>query len=321
MSAILEWFHSTGAKTGTTPQFLFTDLAAMFAANVGDANFSWEVASSEVVTTPLQITLKPKGGGIGRILFICYTSAPAGNNPAFLNGAPTINRFYTTFFPNGNVDTPSNLAASGGTVMGDDTDSLYVSAGTNISNMYAASVTPYYFDSAEGVVLFTQNPISTTIYSQGAGYLFVDASDNVYPSNFGFGQNNANLWQGSGPMNWASGNYLPTNTNARARVNYGGNNRQFFNAWLPTGLWANSTAGNSMLIDTGSSQAFFVPVSLLGQLRGEGFVLKWRQIAFGPPTTGAFATVTETGPTIVARQAYSNGAGSTGAMWFINSKI
>lgn len=323
MSAILTWFNSgLETKSGTTAADLFGDIVSAFNANSADSDFSWEVASSNTATTPYTIVLKPKDAGVGRILLCAFTSAESNYNSAIFNGSTSTNRFYFTYFPAGSTDAVSNLNAASGTMMGDDTGALYVSPPLTISTIYGSSVQFYYFDSAEAVVFGFQNPTATSCYGGAVGNILVDAQDNVYPANMGLGGGSWASWGStSGILNWATGERYPNSSTARVRANYGGDNKLYFHAFNPSGNWANAVSGSSLMIDTGSSNAFFVPVQLVGQERGEGLVLKWRQICHGPPTTGAFATIETTGPVVQARQLNAYTSGQNGAPWVTNFKI
>src|SRR5690606_6279257 len=146
----------------------------------GDATFSWEVASSNTATSPNYIVLRRKNLSAGRILLVVWTGAPAGNNSAILDGAPSINVLYGAWFPSGNVDTPSNLTASSGTVLGSVFGCTIVWAAMSISSIYGVSIRRFYFDSAEAVVFGFQNPAAgAQVYMGGAGDLLVDAADNA----------------------------------------------------------------------------------------------------------------------------------------------
>ena len=83
------------------------------------------------------------------------------------------------------TSTPSNLTASSGTIMGDDSNCVKVSAALAVATIYATGIVPFYFDSAEAVIFCWQNPSNTTCYACGAGSLLVDASDNAYGATFG----------------------------------------------------------------------------------------------------------------------------------------
>lgn len=93
-------------------------------------------------------------------------------------------------------------------------------------------------------------------------------------------------------------------------------------ALRPTGTWASHAVNTTdVLTDTSNSRAYFVPVPLLGQRKGEGFVLKLRQIAWGPGTTSPFTEYSTTGPVTRARQFNAATAGGNGYPWFTNFKL
>ncbi len=324
MSATLTWYNSgLGTKTGTTVATLISDLVTLINSKSGDANFSWQVASSTTASSPNYVVLKPKSGAAGRILLVAWTSAPAGNNAAILDAAPTTNSLYGAWFPSGNVDTPSNLNASSGTILGDDSSCTKVWAAMSVASVYAASFQPFYFDSAEAVFFGFQNPAVSTLYGGGAGALLVDASDNAYGAVFGGGLTNLNTFGAStSTFSWSTTKPNAGTATPCVRTNYGAPDRVYFAAYAPSGAWASSAVGaTDILTDTSNAKAWFVPVQLLGQTKGEGFVLKLRQFGFGPGTTGAFTPYNTTGPVVAARQFNAQTAGGNGFPWFTNFKL
>jgi len=326
MSATLTWYGSgLGTKTGTTATTLITDLVALVGTKSADANFKWQVASSSTAG-PLYIVLKRKDGSAGRILLVIWATSPAGNNVAILDGVPVTNSLFTAYFPAGNVDTPSNLTASSGTILGDDTGVVKVGTGSALTTIYIANIQPFYFDSAEAVLTGFGNPGGgTIIYMQGAGNLVVDSADNAYPAVLSFGTNTLNNFGtlASPALAW-SATAQPAGSSAAAsiRTNYGVSNRVYFAAWAPSGGWASSVVGASdIMTDTATNKVWFVPMQLLGQAKGEGFVLKLRQIAYGPGTVGPFTAYNTTGPVVAARQINSTTIGGNGYPWAVNFKL
>lgn len=326
MSATLTWYHAgLGTKTGTGIANFIDDFETLFNSKSGDSNYSWEVASKNSGSSPYYLVLKRKDGSPGRALVISWATLPAGNNPVLLNGNPNTSSVYYSFFPNATTDIPSNLTASSGDIFDDDTDALQVYEQNALSTVYAANFQPFYFDCAEGIFLGTQNPASASCYGAGMGWLVVDANDNAYPCVIrapgfhNFGSNTAS----NAPIIWTDSSLTPT-TSSSGHINtaYGGANSLYFRAFLPSGPWANhSVNASDVLTDTSNSRAYFVPVPLLGQRKGEGFVLKLRQIALGPGTTGPFTEYSTTGPVTRARQFNAATAGGNGYPWFTNFKL
>lgn len=323
MSATLTW-ASSGAitKTGTTIATLLDDIDTMLTAKAGDATFYWQKASKSSASTPYYLVLKPKSGAAGRILLLCYTSAPAGTQPVLFDQAPSTNVLYVAYFPNGNIDTPTNLTAASGTVMGSDTGAVKVSGNITIASCYAASVQVAYFDSAEAMAFLFQNPASAAVGFLAAGNILVDAADSAYAAVMSTGTT-ANFGNPSNTcLPWTASTILAGAATSCVRTNYGATNRTYFSAWLPNGQWANATIGpGDILTDTATSRAWFVPLSLLGQAKGEGLVLKLRQIGLGPSTTGPLVPYNTTGPVVAARQVSLATAGSNGAPWLTNFKL
>lgn len=324
MSATLTWnFSGLGTKTGTAVAAYFTDLKALVDSKNGDSNFKWTVASSSLAGTPYYVVLKRKDGSAGRILFICWTSSPAGNNSAILEAAPSLNALNVAYFPAGNVDTPSNLTASSGTIMGDDTGVIKCCNTTgSLASDYSANVQIFYADSTEAFALCSQNPASSARPLLLAGDFLIDASDVAYAgagvitSPGGFGSTTSSLA-------WTSSDVVAGNgTVPVIRTNYGSADRLYFAAWAPSAGWASSPISSSdILSDTSNNKIWFVPFQLLGTTKGEGFVLKLRQIAMGPGTTSAFTSYSTTGPVVQARQLNANSGGGNGYPWMTNFKL
>lgn len=326
MSSTLQWFSSgLGVKTGTARANFIDDLAALFNANLSDSNFSWRVASSSTAGNPNYLVLKRKDGSAGRILLVSYTGAPAGANTTIFDvaaGAVSTVNVYVAWFPNGNVDTPSNLAASSGTILGSDTNAVKVANLGSVATIYAASFQHFYFDSAEAVIFCQQNPGAAASYVSGAGDLVIDAADNAYGATFGYGNNAVSGWGGTSSLApFVAGGVSAGALTAHVRTNYGSANRTYYHATAVTG-WANvSVSSTDILTDTTSNRAWFVPQQLVGNTKGEGFVLKYRQIAFGPGTVGPFQVYQTTGPTVQARQVNAATAGGNGYPWVVNFKL
>lgn len=324
MSATLTWASSgAGTKTGTTTAALIADLVTLINSKSGDASFSWEVASSNTASSPNYIVLKRKDASVGRILLVAWTSSPAGNNAAILDVAPSLNALYGAWFPNGNVDTPSNLTASSGTILGNDSGCTKVWASMTIASIYGTSVQPFYFDSAEAVLFCFQNPAITSCFMAGAGDLVVDSADNAHAAVIGYSTSTlTNFGATSSIMAWSATKPNAASNTACVRTNYGAADRVYFSAWTPGGPWASSVvSATDILTDTANSKAWFVPAQLLGQTKGEGFVLKLRQIAFGPGTTGPLTPYNTTGPTVQARQINLATSGGVGFPWAVNFKL
>lgn len=328
MSALVTWASSgNGAKTGTTLATYITDLVALVNSYSANAAFFWQIASSSTAGNPNYIVLKRKSGSAGRILIPVYTGAPAGINPTLFEVTPALNQIHIAYFPAGNVDTPSNLTAASGTVLGNDTGAVISATGPTIAAAYAALLQVFYFDHAEGMIFAFGNPAAATgpIGLHGAGFHLVDGSDNEYAATFStlalaladFGSTTAYMtWAASGPSAGA-------NTGAPViRTNYGSAGRRYFVSRKPNGTWADAVVGpTDILTDTALNKAWFPRVPLLGQVKGEGEVLKLRQIAMGPGTVGPFTPYQQTGPVVKAIQVNNATVGGTGFPWVTNFKV
>ena len=214
--------------------------------------------------------------------------------------------------------------ASSGTILGDDTGAVKVWANMAVATIYAASIQPFYFDSDEGCYFAFQNPAAAAVYMSGAGDLVVDAADNAYSCVVGFGTTSLAAFgaSGGGGMPWSVSTALAGGNTPCVRTNYGASNRTYYVGLAPTGTWANvAVSSTDILTNTASSLAYFVPVQLLGQVKGGGFELKLRQLGWGPGTVGAFTVYNTTGPVVAARQVNALTTGGNGYPWLTNFKL
>lgn len=323
----LTW-HMSGlaTKTGTNENALFADMKTAFDANNGNSDFKWTVASSNVASTPYYIVLKRKNGSAGRILLLSYTSPPS-TNPTLFSFNPSTGRFFVAYFPNGSVDTPSNLNATSGVILGNDTGctmAAWIGAPTTI---YNANIQFYYSDCEEGCGFFFQNPgVANVVYGGIAGNLMVDLADtNAYPTAMGVGTSIGLLSIGNTTgfsyIGFTAGGIVPGTGQSGVRVYKGGASRDAFQAFNPTGWASQPISANDILTDTSNSKAYFCPIMFLTGTKGEGITMKLRQIAHGPQGVGAFPVYNETGPTVVAYCPTPCTTAVTGLFWLLNKKI
>ncbi len=328
MSATLTFASSgNGAKTGTTNTTFLDDLDTLISSKSGDATFFWQKAGKSNAGTPRYLLLSPKDGSNRRIAIIIWDSAPANNNAAILDGIPIANAVQIAYFPNGSANALSNLTAASGTVCGNDTGVVKCTPIQTVANIYGTSFVPFYFDSAETMFLGFANPAAATLYGAYVGSILVDSADVAYDA--------VAVANQSVPWNVMGGGvsgFMPfvvavvgagVTQAATVRTNYGSANRQYFTAWSASGVWPGvAISATDILTDTANNKAWFVPVQLLGQTKGEGFVLKFRQLGYGPASVGAFTTYNTTGPVNAARQVCNTTAGTAGgAPWLTQFKI
>jgi hypothetical protein len=325
MSATLTWANSgLATKTGTAIGDMFADMLAMFNANAANGAFSWEVASSQVAANPYYIVLKRKDASVGRILIIAWTTAPGFSflNPAILDTNPTTNRLFVSYHPAGNVDTPSNLASTTGAVLGDDTDCAGLASGPATGTAYGASFQPFYFDCYDGVFVGFQNPAAATQYLCGAGALVVDGADDAYPAAIGFINSLGGAFGGTATMIAWTTTAQSRGSNGGTWVRIGGVNRWMTQAFTASGPWGNAAPGSTnVLEDSGASKRWFVPMVLMGQNKGGGFAVKYRQFGYSAGASSAFKTFDLTGPVVAAIQFNAATSGGNGFPWFTNFKI
>lgn len=325
MSATLEWFNTgLGTKTGTTAATLFADLVTLAGTVSANSDFLWEVKGSNTGSTPYYVSFGRKDGSPGRIAVLMWTSGPAGNNSAILDTTPTNNQLYVAYFPNGTGTTLANLAASSGAITGDDTNCVKVSCTGSLSQVYTTSLQAFYFESQEGIAFGFGNPAAATTFMCAAGELLVDGSDTAYGATIGYVNSLANFGSpSSSPLAWTTtANLAGSSSIGSVRTNYGSANRVYYHAFLPAGPWANAAVSSTdVLSNTATQDYYFAPVPLMGMTKGEGTVLKLRQIAWGSGTVGAFTVLNTTGPEVNARQFCHTTTGGNGYPWFLDDKI
>lgn len=328
MSSTLSWASSgLGVKTGTARADFFNDLNTLVSSLASDSRFSWQVASASVAGNPNYIVLKRKSGSVGRILIVAYTSAPAGANTTLFDvaaGSIATTLPYIAWFPSGNVDTPSNLTSASGTVLGDDTGSVKVGPGNTFSSGYGSSIQHFYFDSADGIWFCTQNPASAVCSYMAAGDLLVDAADVAYGASIGGSTGSLGAFgaSASGQQPFSATRPAAGSTTECIRTNHGITNNVYYQGLSPNGVWAASAPSSTdVLTDTSANKAWFVPIQLVSNVKGGGFLLKHRQFGYGPGTVSALQTYLITGPVVAAVQMNARTIGGNGSTWLTNFKI
>lgn len=322
---LITWASSgLGTKTAATLAALFSDTVTLINAASPGAEFSWQVASSNFASGPYYIVLKRKNGSAGRILVVSWLTAPAGNNPSLLGQAPSNNGVYWAYFPAGSVDTPSNLTAASGAVLGDDTGSTQVSGGTAGTTYYMTNYRPFYFDSEAGVVFGSQDPANNTFcYMSGAGDLVVDTADDVaHATAFASSNSSTNYGTATACIQWTAAGPLAGSGTHAVRVVIGGVRRTLYQAYTYTGNWAAQSVGPAdMLSETATSRRYYSPIALVGTVKGEGPAFKLRQIGLGSGSVGPFEAYSVSGPAVASRQFSASTAGSNGSPWMLNIKV
>ena len=330
--ALLTWYESSLAtQSAATAVGLVNDLNSLISANVGNANFTWEVANFQVATSPYSMVLKPKSLGPAatgpRILLLIYTSAPAGVNPDIFDASPTLNELQVMYFPNSTTDTASNLTSATGAVMGNDAGCVKsANMPAAATTMYASANRLFYFDSADALTFGCMNPASVSVaFAWGGGLCVQDYLGTAYGACWATAAaappSSSHLLGAWTPSSQSAG----TSATALLRTNYGSSNRAYFDAWQ-LNAWlaqANGSAGDVMA-NLATSYAYFCPIPLMGQTKGEGIVLKFRQMAWGPTSTVAFQLYQTTGPVTAAVQACNATAGSSTAAvvpWMTNFAV
>jgi hypothetical protein len=324
MSTLLTWHRTTAAKTATTIAGLLNDIDSAITAQSANADFKWEVASKNTAATPFYLVLKRKDASAGRILIAHWSSAPAGVNTAIFDVTPSTTNVFIAWFPSGNVDTPSNLTAASGTILGDDTNCTKVVTMGVLTTIYAASFQPYVWDSTEAVWITLTNPASgSTIYAGGAGKIWVDKDDNEFDGVWGSGSDNFHSFGAvSPPTTWQAAAFNAGSTVGGGRSHKGANNRAYFTAYGRPGAWGDTTSfTDTVMHDGGTSKVYFDAILFLPQTKGVGPDLKFRQLAVGPPTAAAFSIYNTASLTPAAISSQSNATAAAGEPWFTNFKV
>lgn len=327
MSTTLTWASSgNGVKTAATAAALLDDLDTLITSFSANAAFSWQKAGKQSVTTPLYLLLSRKDGSAGRIAIIIFTTVPTNIQPVLFDQLAAVNSVFIAWFPNGTGTTLSNLNATSGTVCGNDTGAVKCAGTQTFANIYAALFVPFYFDSYDGMYFGFANPAAgTSTFVIGAGVLVEDAAGIAYDATMTLGNGSASNWGSatSFPMAWVGAVQSAGAVGTRVCTNYGSANRSYFFAWAPSGSWAAQlhSAASDIMSDDANSKVWFAPVPLLGQTKGEGAVLKFRQIGFGTGTTNAYAHYDTTGPVVQAMQFCNATTGGSGFPWLTNFKI
>ena len=203
----------------------------------------------------------------GPILLAVWTSAPAGNNAAILDGAPSSNPVYCAWFPSGNVDTPSNLTASSGTIMGDDSNCVKVSAALAVATIYATGIVPFYFDSAEAVIFCWQNPSNNVLRMRrrqfaGRRHPTTPTAPPLECRRSRFAASN---------MTWANTKPQPTRPRHASAPTTGPRIEPTFKPGTPLAFWASSAVSSTdILTDTGRTKRGSCPCSCSAKPRVRG---------------------------------------------------
>ena len=352
MASTLTWNSAVAAAVSaaaTAVQF-FTDLNALVTAQAANSAFSWQVGvlnTSNTLANPTYITLVQKAtiaasGGIaanpGPVILICnYASAPSFFNTNTMDAVPSTSQLMISYFPNATTVTPvaGALNVTGSTqavtTFGNDTGCVKMTNQVSaISTIYAVGVQMSYADSADCIYISTGSPATTfsAQYAMMAGLGVVDYSGNVYGCCVHF--SSAPATNSSGTIsNWAVGGAAQNAGNASSRVlrtNYGSLNRVYFDAFVAPSWAAQSVpaAIGDIMQNNSTGYAYYAPIQLMGNTKGEGVVLKLRQIAYGPQTVVNYTVYYTTGPVVAAMQlvaTISGVAGSAIIPWLTNFQL
>lgn len=329
MSATLTWRRAGPAtKTGTTFATMIDDIVSAVNSVSGDADYKWQVASSSN-TSPFYVVLKRKNGSAGRVLLFGYSSVP-GTPHTTLFEASSLSGFnnycWVAYFPNGNADSPSNLTAGSGTILGNDTNAVKVSGYALSTTIYGANIVPHFFDSEEACAIMLNNPGVSTTYGWLVGDIYVDANDDAHPGVYSVeaAASFHNLGGGTGPaliVPAGTAQLAGTLAGGWGNSNHGATGRKWWIAFRPCGFADQGTLSNDPLQNAATSKAYFIPMQLVSNVKGVGFPIKLRQFAWGPQVNTQYATFNEVGPVVAARALHLSTQTPGGYPWFTNFKI
>jgi hypothetical protein len=334
MATLLTWLNSglLTSTAGASAAAFIQDVVSVFALNASNPDYKWQVAASNSATSPFWATIKRKDGSPGRILMLSFGANPASINPTIIDSTNLNTNIFICWFPNGNVDSPSNLTATSGVIMGNDSDATKASFFGNVSTLSVqnANSRHFYFESNEAIWYGVHNPSTQLTFICGAGAILVDLNGVAY--NGVFGQQNDQVGNAASQFGnacqWTATAVsvgLPTAPGC-VRTNYGSSNRAYFSL-IGSPTWARSVLGpGDILSDQPNSRVYFSPIQLVGQVKGDGFPLRLRQVSLGPATTSAFQAYSTTGPVIAARQFNGNSTGNNatsgyGHPWMTNFDV
>ncbi len=349
MASTLTWNSAVAAATSaaaTAVQF-FTDLNTLVTAQAGNSAFAWQVGTLNTTNTlanPTYITLVQKStiaasGGIaanpGPVILICsWASAPSFYNTNTMDAVPATGQIAIAYFPSATTVTPAagalNVTGStqAVTTLGNDTNCVkFTNSVTAISSIYAIGQQLSYADSADCILLSMGSTVSgfASQYQLEAGLMLVDYSGNVYGGCAVF--NNApaanssgitSVWVVSGTATEAA-----AGTARLVRTNYGSANRTYYDAFAAPG-WAAQAPGVTadIMQNNNTGYAYFAPVQLMGNTKGEGVVLKLRQLAYGPTTDVNYTIYYTTGPLQAALQLVAaTGGNAAPFLWLTNFQV
>ena len=340
MASTLTWNTAVAGATSaaaTAVQF-FTDLNTLVTAQAGNSAFAWQVGTlntSNTLANPTYITLVQKStiaasGGIaanpGPVILICnYASAPSFYNTNTMDAVPATSQLQVSYFPSATTVTPAAgaLNVTGSTqaitTMGNDTNCVKMTnMVTGIATVYTVGYQLSYADSADCVYI-SMGPTASSWaaqYAFMAGLGIVDYSGNVYGCCVHFNSSPTvnstgiiQLWVASGTATESA-----AASDRVLRTNYGAANRTYYDAFVVPG-WAAQTAGVTadILQNNTNGYAYFAPIQLMGNAKGEGVVLKLRQIGFGPQTIVNYTNYYTTGPVVAASQLVACTGGTANA--------
>ena len=264
----------------------------------------------------------------GRLMLFSYAVAPSFYNTNLFDVTPTATICYLVWFPEGTGTAPSATAlvptsATGSYVtMTVDTNSGKV-VNNNAGSVYGASFLLSYMDSADAFWLMLENPVGVAAVYYGGGLILVDYNDIPYDGYSVSTNMGSNLWGSAWTAGgFSAGSYSGVSSLAVRAPTYGGG-RTLYGAYAISPWMQQSPGGSTdILYNSTTNNVSFSPIPLMSITKGDSVVLKLRQLAIGPNTTGQFQTFSSSGP-VIAAQALSSftGATSAGSYWATNFKV
>lgn len=332
-TSVLNWeLSAVATKSGTGIAAYFTDLKSVLDGEAANASFLWEAASIQTSAGLQYLVVKRKDGSPGRLLLLNWTTgAPAAPNPAIFTIAITANRLFAAWFPNGNVDTPSQLATGNtGTIMGDDTGCTYAGVSGEGSSPYSAGFAAFAISSQEIIIIGSRNSSAGSFNEVLGGLIFVDRDDNAangvlldsQVSSLGFLKSalTASASQQDSGLTWTASPSFGGATSNSASINDVFGKRAVGLAAMFSGAYAsNNSSLENIHKDSSVSKVWFQPIPVLDFIKGRGWGYKLRQIAVGPPVTAPDDIITTVSLSPAAIAPSANGLQQS--CWLTNFKV
>jgi hypothetical protein len=286
---------------------------AVFVANSGGVDASWEVATYQS-TSPRYVILRRKSGGAGRI--VIFGQQGSTPNAAAVQGTATASVLYIGFSATSTSDTIDTSYLSGAPLSAGD----YI-PGLRCCTQATATWRVNYAEWADGVYILFSNT-SSGIGVFGAGNLIDDLTGAAVEAVQGSGSNGSTAWatsvSNSGSIFPASvvssTSYSSADAGLIVRVS-GANNIAFRAQSL-------ATAVAQKLNNASSTKCWFLPIYVVFNSTDAtlNFVGKIRQVGFGP-NCDRETTRTDGGGVVAYGHQNTTASANQPGVWFVDAEL